>query len=92
MRKPKTQADSYIVHLKVKCPHLATPNPTPTPPHYPEGIYQSTNQLKKSRLTFCYIQANLLFKSFKWWTDGVTLPDSLRAKQKCYFYHYRPKN
>ena len=26
-----------------------------------------------------------------WWTDGVTLPDSLRAKQKCYFYHYRPK-
>lgn len=43
-----TQADSYIVHLKVKCPHLATSNPTPTPPHYPEGIYQSTNQLKKS--------------------------------------------
>ena len=25
-----------------------------------------------------------------WWTDGVTLPDSLRAKQKCYFYHHRP--
>ena len=48
----KTQADSYIVHLKVKCPHLATSNLTPTPPHYPEGIYQSINQLKKSKLNF----------------------------------------
>ena len=26
----------------------------------------------------------------KWWTGGVTLPDSLVANEKCCFYHYRP--
>ena len=36
--------------------------------------------------------ATLTLNTHLWWTDGVTLPDSLRAKQKCYFYHYRPIN
>lgn len=86
MRKPKTQADSYIVHLKVKCPHLATPNPTPTPPHFPKGITnQSTNQLKKSRLNFAISKQTCSSSLFKWWTDGVTLPDSLRVVPKSRF-------
>ena len=32
----------------------------------------------------------MLYASFKWWTDRELNPDSLRAKQQCYRYHYRP--